>query len=107
MKKIIPSVVVGVAITPAVGWTIMPKQMIKERKSPLGYEETIAKVEQNVKQGGWVISSTIRLDKSLAKHQKEVLPVALINICQPEYAAHQAIEPAKEGNLHYLFQTGP
>jgi len=87
MKKIIPSVIVGVAVTAAIGWTVMPKQMIKERKSPLGYEETIAEIEQNVEQGGWVISSTIRLDKSLAKHQKEVLPVALINICQPEHAA--------------------
>ena len=36
MKKIIPSVVVGIAITAVAGWIIMPKQMIKERKSPLG-----------------------------------------------------------------------
>ena len=87
MKKIIPSVVAGIAITAVAGWTIMPKQMIKERKSPLGYEETIAKIQQNVVDSGWVISSTSRLDKSLQKFGKEVPPVALINICQPDHAS--------------------
>ncbi|MEN7973763.1 MAG: DUF302 domain-containing protein, partial [Verrucomicrobiota bacterium] len=68
------------------GWTIMPKQMIKERKSPLGYEETIAKIEQNVKDSGWIISSTKHLDKSMAKYGKDVPPTTLINICQPDHA---------------------
>ena len=87
MKKIVPSVVVGVAVTAVAGWTIMPKQMIKERKSPLGYEETIAKIQQNVVDSGWIISSTSYLDKSLEKYGKDVPPVALINICQPDHAA--------------------
>ncbi len=87
MKKIVPSVVAGVVLAGVVGWNVMPKQMIHERKSPLGYEQTIARIEQNVKEGGWVISSTMHLDKSLKKQGKEVPPVTLINICQPEHAA--------------------
>jgi uncharacterized protein (DUF302 family) len=65
----------------------MPKQMIHERKSPLGYAETIARIEQNAKEGGWIISSTVHLDEGLRKHGQEVPPVTLINICQPEHAA--------------------
>ena len=87
MKKIVPSVIAGAAVVAIAGWTIMPKQMIKERKSPLGYEGTIAKIQKNVVDSGWVISSTIHLEQSLKKHGKEVPPVTLINICQPDHAA--------------------
>ncbi|MEN8254908.1 MAG: DUF302 domain-containing protein [Verrucomicrobiota bacterium] len=86
MKKIVPSVVAGVAVAAVAGWTIMPKQMIKERKSPLGYEETIARIEQNVEQGGWIVSSTMHLDKGLEKYGKKVPPTTLINVCQPDHA---------------------
>ncbi|MBN2162741.1 MAG: DUF302 domain-containing protein [Pontiellaceae bacterium] len=87
MKKIVPSVVAGVVLAGVVGWNVMPKQMIQERRSPLGYAETIAKIEQNVKDGGWIISSTMHLDESLKKQGKEAPPVTLINICQPDHAA--------------------
>ena len=86
MKKIVPSVIVGAAVVAIAGWTIMPKQMIKERKSPLGYEETIAKIQKNVVDSGWIISSTSHLDVSLKKFGKEIEPVTLINICQPDHA---------------------
>ncbi|MEA2067616.1 MAG: DUF302 domain-containing protein [Verrucomicrobiota bacterium] len=86
MKKIVPSVVAGAAVVAFAGWTIMPKQMIKERKSPLGYEETIAKIEKNVVDGGWVVSSTSHLDEGLKKFGKDIEPVTLINICQPDHA---------------------
>jgi len=87
MKKIIPSVIVGITITAITGWNVMPKQMIKERKSPLGYEETISKIESNAKAAGWMVSSISHLDKKLKKQGKEIPPVTLINICQPDHAA--------------------
>jgi len=87
MKKIVPSVIAGAAVVTIAGWTIMPKQMVKERKSPLGYEETIAKIQKNVVDSGWIVSSTSHLDKGLEKYGKEIPPVTLINVCQPDHAA--------------------
>jgi len=67
----------------------MPKQMIKEKKSPLGFEETIATIQNNITNNGWIISSTTQMDKSksLKKQGKDVPPTTLINICQPDHAA--------------------
>ena len=98
MKKIILSVAVGIIVAAVAGWIIMPKQMIKERKSPLGYEETIEKIQNNITENGWIISSTMHLDKSLKKHGKIVPPTTLINLCQPDYAA--AI--LKDDNARYI-----
>ena len=60
--------------------------MIQEMQSPMGYEETVAQLEKNVTDGGWKVSATMRLDKSLAKDGKTVLPVASLKICQPDHA---------------------
>jgi uncharacterized protein (DUF302 family) len=65
---------------------IMPQLMVSETQSPLSYEETLARIENNVTNGGWKVSALMRLDKSLAKEGKAVLPVASMKICQPDYA---------------------
>ena len=85
MKSLIVGIVIGAVITSVAGWLIMPTQMIKEQQSPMGFEETVAHLEKNVANGGWKVSAIMRLDKSLAKEGKTVLPGASFKICKPDY----------------------
>lgn len=86
MKQFIYGTVFGLAVGLIVAALIAPKLMLKEQASPLGYEETIAHIQNNVTNAGWKVSALMRLDKSLAKEGKEVLPAASFKICQADYA---------------------
>lgn len=86
MKKTILGIVFGFALGIIFAVIFMPKLMIKEKLSPLGYEETIAHIQNHVTNAGWKVSALMRLDQTLAKEGLEVLPVASIKICQPDHA---------------------
>ncbi|HEY5621330.1 MAG TPA: DUF302 domain-containing protein [Pontiella sp.] len=86
MKQFITGTLFGAAVMMAVGTGIAPKAVLKETVSPLGYEETLAHIQNNVTNAGWKVSALMRLDKSLAKEGKSVLPAASLKICQPDYA---------------------
>ena len=86
MKQFVIGTLFGVALAMVGGAAIMPKLMLSERESPVGYEETIARIENNVTNAGWQVSALMRLDKSLAKEGKTVLPAASMKICQPDHA---------------------
>lgn len=86
MKKFVYGVVFGIALGLTGAAFMMPKLMIQERVSPLGYEETIAHIQHKVDEGGWKTSALMRLDRSLAKEGKKVLPAVSMKICQPEHA---------------------
>lgn len=66
---------------------VMPKMMLHEKESPLGYTETIQHLENVITNGGWIISRTINLQKSIAKYEKTIPPVTVIKICQADYAS--------------------
>ena len=86
MKKVFFGMLIGFIITLAVIIMLAPGQMVSEKQSPLGYEETIAFIQANVTNSGWKVSAVMRLDKTLAKEGKTVLPAASLKICQPDYA---------------------
>jgi uncharacterized protein (DUF302 family) len=86
MKKTIMGIVFGFALGLVFAGAVLPKLMVKEKLSPMGYEETIAHIQNNVTNAGWKVSALMRLDKTLAKEGKDVLPVASFKICQPDYA---------------------
>jgi uncharacterized protein (DUF302 family) len=86
MKKTILGIVFGFALGLVFAGVFMPKLMVKEELSPLGYEETIAHIQKKVTDAGWKVSALMRLDKTLAKEGKDVLPVASFKICQPDHA---------------------
>jgi uncharacterized protein (DUF302 family) len=86
MKKLLIGILIGILGTVAVTVKIMPAMMLSEMQSPLGYEETIAYIENNVTNAGWKVSAVMRLDKTLAKEGKTVRPVASMKICQPDHA---------------------
>ena len=86
MKKTIMGIVFGFALGIIFAVTFMPKLMVKETLSPMGYEETIAHIQNQVTNAGWKVSALMRLDRTLAKEGLEVLPVASMKICQPDHA---------------------
>jgi uncharacterized protein (DUF302 family) len=86
MRKLIIGTLVGIILALAGVATVMPKLMVKEIQSPLAYEETITHIHNNVTNAGWKVSALMRLDKSLAKEGKSVLPAASFKICHPDYA---------------------
>jgi len=49
--------------------------------------ETVAALEKSVQDHGWVVSTVINMNKSMAKHGVEFGPrVKVVKLCNPEYA---------------------
>jgi uncharacterized protein (DUF302 family) len=67
--------------------SMMPKMMIHERQSPLGYTETIERLATAVTNGGWIIAQKKDMQKSIAPYGKTIPPVTLLKICQADYAS--------------------
>ena len=79
--------VVGIALTGIMVWTMAPGLMMVENQSNLGFDETVEQIQINAAEQNWSVPSVLRLDNSLAKDGYSVLPVAVIELCQPEIAA--------------------
>jgi len=85
---------VGVGVLGAIIYSAAPKMMLIELQSPYGIEESVAKIKQNVEKLNreqrtkWVVPSVKALHKSIKKHGgKDVLPVTLVNLCEPFHAS--------------------
>lgn len=77
----------GILLLGIVGWLTMPRLMLTEHASPYGVEETVAKIAENARAEGWVVSGVTALDESVRKHGGgELPPVRLINLCQAQHA---------------------
>ena len=90
MKKTIltltAGVIVGILLAVITMASVMPKMMLHEKESPLGYADTIRQLEQAVTNGGWVISRKVDMQKSIAKYGKTIPKLTLLKICQADYA---------------------
>jgi uncharacterized protein (DUF302 family) len=63
------------------------QKMILEKVSTFGHEETVKKITDATRVGGWVVSGVKQLDKSILKNGgPKVLPVTLVEICNAEHA---------------------
>lgn len=79
--------IAGAVLTGAAVVTAMPKMMIVTQESQLGFDETVAALEQAIPKHGWVVSTVSDMNKSMAKHGVEFAPrVKLVKLCKPEYA---------------------
>ena len=79
--------VLGAVVLAAGGWYGATRLMVLEADSPLGFEETVAAISDNAQAQGWLIPKVHKLDQGLAQHGHQVRPVAVIELCQPDYAA--------------------
>ena len=78
---------IGAALCGMILFTVLPSQMIVTRESRLGFDETIAAMEESIPAHGWVLSTVMDMNKSMAKHGVEFGPrVKLVKLCKPEYA---------------------
>lgn len=65
----------------------MPRMMIVTQESRLGFDETVAALERAIPARGWVVSTVMDMNQSLAKHGVEFGPrVKLVKLCKGEYA---------------------
>lgn len=62
-----------------------PPVMI-ENQSQFGFTETIDRLSNNILEKGWKITITHDLQETMKKNSKEVLPVKIIELCNPGLA---------------------
>ncbi|VGO22233.1 DUF302 domain-containing protein [Pontiella sulfatireligans] len=87
MKKIGIGIFAGAMLLGIILFTAMPKMMLIEKASPYGHDETVQRIESAVTNGGWEISRTMNMQKSLAKLGQEIGRVTVVKICEPNHAA--------------------
>jgi uncharacterized protein (DUF302 family) len=87
MKKIGIGIVAGALLLGIAMFTAMPKMMLIEKPSSYGHDETVQRIESAVTNGGWEISRTMNMQKSLAKLGKEIRRVTVVKVCEPNHAA--------------------
>lgn len=83
MKKIIIGLGVGVVVAVAGCLLLVPKMMLKEHVSPLGFKDTVSAIEDAVAQGGWAVIDKTDMQKVLSKADKNIPPNILLKICEP------------------------
>ncbi|MBC8206212.1 MAG: DUF302 domain-containing protein [Kiritimatiellaeota bacterium] len=87
MKKYTLGILTGLILFAIIAKLAAPSMMLKERVSPMSYEETVATIEAAVTNGGWEISRKMNMQKSLARFDQKVPRVTLLKICEPHHAA--------------------
>ena len=65
----------------------LPGMMLVSDESAFGFDSTVAVIEERATAAGWKLPKRYRLDQTLAQEGHQVLPVAVIELCKPEYAA--------------------
>ena len=76
-------------------------EMFVEFESKLNYSETVEKLSENILQNNWKILIIHDLQETLRKNGKEVLPVKIIELCNPIYS-FQMLENDNERNVSSL-----
>ena len=80
--------VVGAVVVAALTVVGMRSLMIVRHESRLGFDETVAELEKQVKANGWSVVSTKSMNKAMARHGVDFVPrVTLIKLCKAEYAS--------------------
>jgi uncharacterized protein (DUF302 family) len=80
-------IVAGAVLGGAALVVAMPKMMIVTQESQLSFDETVAALERSIAERGWVVSTVMDMNKSMAKHGVEFGPrVKVIKLCNAKYA---------------------
>jgi len=62
------------------------KGIMIENESKLGFSETVEQLSNAILANGWKITATHDLQETMKKNGKEVLPVKVIELCNPTHA---------------------
>lgn len=83
----IAGVLIGLLLAIVLVVTLMPSMMLVTHETSQGYDETIAALQENITEAGWVVSGVKEMNQSLAKEGVDFKPrVSLVSLCQPHYA---------------------
>ncbi len=63
-----------------------PGQMFLENESKFSYEETVTLLSEHILNIGWKISAVHDLQATLKKNGKDILPVKILELCNPVYS---------------------
>lgn len=67
--------------------TVMVKQGVMiESQSLYDFDKTVELLSQTIVEKGWKITATHNLQETMKKNGKEVLPVKVIELCNPDHA---------------------
>jgi len=84
---IVIGALIGAALCGVIIFTVMPSAMIVTHESELGFDETVTALKESIEANGWVVSTVMDMNKSMAKHGVEFGPrVQLVKLCKPEFA---------------------
>lgn len=78
--------IAGIALTLLVIMLILPRQMFVVKESRLGFDETVATLEQSVVDQKWSMPHQYDLQATMKKHGYDVTPVKVFSLCKPEHA---------------------
>jgi len=78
---------VGVSLLAGGGYFGARSLMVVETESPHDFQNTIELINVEAKKLDWKVPKIYRLCDSLKKDGYEIRPVAVVELCKPEYAA--------------------
>lgn len=80
-------VAAGVVLAGVVIWNVMPSMMLTVHKSKLGFDATVAKIESNAAERGWLRPKIYNIQATLQKAgHTDMSQVKIISLCQPHHA---------------------
>jgi uncharacterized protein (DUF302 family) len=62
------------------------EQLFVENKSKFDFGETLTELTRAIQEGGWRLVYMHDLQETMAKNNKEVLPVKVLELCSPSHA---------------------
>ena len=77
----------GIMVLGVGGYLGMQRLMVVETESPSSFDDTIQAITEAANDSGWKVPKVYRLCKSLEKEGNKIRPVAVIELCKPEYAS--------------------
>jgi len=78
--------VFSIVITHAQSSVMETTGLMLENESKSGFNETVEQLSKTITEKGWKITITHDLQEIMKKNGKEVLPVKVIELCNPAYA---------------------
>ena len=61
-------------------------EVMIENQSRFGFAETMDVLSRQIEENGWKITATHDLQQTMKKNGKEILPVKVIELCNPDHA---------------------
>ncbi|WP_297086941.1 DUF302 domain-containing protein [uncultured Draconibacterium sp.] len=86
LAMFLTGLITGILLSVIIIVLVLPKQMFVVNESKYGFEETVAKIEQSVKDNDWSMPHLYDLQATMKKHGFDVKPVKVFSLCKPDHA---------------------